>query len=59
MPGFFNIELDIDLHENFEWNDFSSQEKATLIHEYIHYLQDISTTQGLANFNFFTMINFI
>lgn len=52
MPGFFNIELDTKLHDGFEWNDFNSQEKATLVHEYIHYLQDISTTQGLANYNY-------
>lgn len=52
LPGFFKIELDLELHDNFKWEEFTDSQKATVIHEYIHYLQDISTTHGFSNFNF-------
>lgn len=52
MPGFFKIELDVALHDEFSWNEFTESEKATVIHEYIHYLQDISTAYGISNFNY-------
>lgn len=56
IPGFFLMKLNFNLHENFEWEEFKEEDKATIIHEYIHYLQDISTTHGIANFNFIAQI---
>ncbi|MBQ3600431.1 MAG: hypothetical protein II992_04410 [Lachnospiraceae bacterium] len=50
IPGFFKISINKELHEGIAWNDFNEEEKATLVHEYIHFLQDISTTRGINNF---------
>lgn len=50
VPGFFKISIDKMLFEGITWNDFNSEEKATLVHEYVHFLQDISTTRGTNNF---------
>ena len=50
IPGFFKISIDKKLFEGITWNDFNSEEKATLVHEYVHFLQDISTTRGINNF---------
>ena len=32
-----------------EMNKWSDKQKSTFLHEYIHFLQDISTVQGLQN----------
>lgn len=48
-PAFFRI----DICENFDfncWNCNTNHQKAILLHEYIHYLQDISTGYGCRNF---------
>lgn len=46
FPSFFTIHLDTDLPpEQYLKENFDS----TIVHEYIHFLQDISTTYGLAN----------
>jgi hypothetical protein len=50
IPGFFKISINKELYEGIGWNDFSKEEKATLVHEYVHFLQDISTTRGVSNF---------
>lgn len=50
IPGFFKISINKELYEGIQWNDFSKEEKATLVHEYVHFLQDISTTRGVSNF---------
>ena len=57
MPGFFLMNINVDLHNNISWNEFNDEQKSTFIHEYIHYLQDITTTNGFHNFNFFAQIN--
>lgn len=44
------MNVDFDFGE-FSWNNNEPYQKATFVHEYIHYLQDISTTYGLLNFN--------
>lgn len=56
MPGLFKMDIGMNLFENISWNDFSDREKATFIHEYVHYLQDISTTYGISHFNFLSQI---
>lgn len=50
IPGFFKISINKEMYEGIEWNNFTKQEKATLVHEYIHFLQDISTVRGMSNF---------
>ena len=49
LPAFFYIELDC----NIDFQDFENhpdEEKGTFIHEYCHFLQDVSTTYGYSNF---------
>lgn len=50
IAGFFKISINKELYEGIKWEDFSQEEKATLVHEYVHFLQDISTTRGVSNF---------
>lgn len=45
-PGTFILGIDKEFYEGMEYSSFSSEEMATFAHEYIHYLQDISTLQG-------------
>lgn len=46
------IELNIDFDfGEYGWNNNNDYQKATFVHEYIHYLQDISTLYGVLNFN--------
>lgn len=48
-PAFFRI----DLKEEFnftDWNKNTNHQKSVFLHEYIHYLQDITTTYGYLNF---------
>lgn len=52
IPGFFKISINKELHDGIDWTEFSEQEKATFVHEYVHFLQDISTTRGISNFNY-------
>lgn len=46
-PGTFILGIDKSFYEGMRYDSFSRAEMATLTHEYIHYLQDISTLQGL------------
>lgn len=50
IPCFFKISINKELSEGIQWENFSTEEKATLVHEYIHFLQDISLCRGLSNF---------
>lgn len=53
LPSLLRIELNIDFdYGKNNWNNNNDYQKSTFVHEYIHYLQDISTTYGLLNFNF-------
>ena len=51
VKGFFKISLDIELEEGFSINQMTTEELATFVHEYIHFLQNITTTYGAAYFN--------
>lgn len=48
--NFFVMTIDKKLKENIKLWDFSTEELATLVHEYVHFLQNISTTSGLSSF---------
>lgn len=56
IPGFFKISISKNLFENMNWGDFNNEELATLIHEYVHFLQDISTMRGVSNFLYVSKI---
>lgn len=46
------IELNIDFdYGQYNWDNNNDYQKSTFVHEYMHYLQDISTLYGLLNFN--------
>lgn len=49
--GFFVIGLDMQLYEGITLNEFTEEEFATFVHEYIHFLQNITTTYGVTYFN--------
>lgn len=49
--GFFVIGLNMQLYEGITLNEFTEDEFATFVHEYIHFLQNITTTYGVTYFN--------
>lgn len=49
--GFFVIRLDMHLYEGITLNEFTEEQFATFVHEYIHFLQNITTTYGVTYFN--------
>lgn len=52
MPAFLYIQL----NENIDFQNFENhpdEVKGTFIHEYCHFLQDVSTTYGYINFSYF------
>lgn len=49
-PGVYTIKLRKKLHNNMEYEEFNEEEWQTFIHEYVHYLQDISTERGYVYF---------
>ncbi len=49
-PGTFILGIDKAFYEGIEYSSFSNDEMATFAHEYVHYLQDISTLQGVMLF---------
>lgn len=51
LKGFFVIKLDMVLKENIRVDEFSKNEFATFVHEYIHFLQNVSTVHGMYYFN--------
>lgn len=56
IPGFFKLVISKELFDGITWGDFTQEELATLIHEYVHFLQDISTTRGISNFVYVSKI---
>lgn len=50
IKGFFFIRLDMELKEEIRLDEFTKEEYASFIHEYIHFMQNISTTYGLSYF---------
>lgn len=56
VPGFFKISISKEIFEGITWGDFTEEEVATFIHEYVHFLQDVSTTRGCNYFNFVSKI---
>jgi hypothetical protein len=55
-PSFFRIHLDTD-EDVSDFSKISTQTSAALIHEYVHYLQDLTTTYGLMNISY--IVDFI
>lgn len=51
-PGVFIIKLKKKLHENIQYDDFDDEDWQTFVHEYVHFLQDISTGHGYLYFFF-------
>ena len=51
VKGFFQISLNVKLEDSFEIDKMDTEEYATLVHEYVHFLQNISTTHGVTFFN--------
>ena len=49
-PGVFIIKLRKILHEKIEYDDFDDEDWQTFVHEYVHFLQDISTLHGYTYF---------
>ncbi|MCI6465181.1 MAG: hypothetical protein MSA90_06910 [Faecalicatena sp.] len=49
--GFFVISLDMQLSEDIFQSGFTREDFATFVHEYIHFLQNITTTYGVVYFN--------
>lgn len=55
-PSFFRMHIDVD-EDLSDLNNISQSAAATFFHEYIHYIQDISTTYGLLNI--INVVNYI
>lgn len=51
--GVFLVRFQKELQENIPCATFTKAEISTLIHEYVHFLQDISTQTGLIYFRFY------
>jgi len=50
QSGIFMLGINKCFTDGMNWNSFSEIELATFVHEYVHYLQDISTFQGLMRY---------
>ena len=50
-PGTFLIGISKKFFDGMKYSDFTQDEMATFVHEYIHFLQDISTVAGGMNYN--------
>ncbi len=50
-PGTFLVGLSKEFFDGMKYCDFTDAEMATFVHEYIHFLQDISTVVGAMNYN--------
>ena len=50
-PGTFLIGISKEFFDGMKYSDFTEEEMATFVHEYIHFLQDISTVAGGMNYN--------
>lgn len=51
IKDFFVINLGMKLEEGISLDKFTKEELATFVHEYIHFLQNITTTHGASYFN--------
>ena len=45
-PGVFLIKLKMPLHDEMKYDEFDEESWRTFVHEYTHFLQDISTSHG-------------
>ena len=45
-PGVFIIKIKKILHEGVRYDDFDTEDWQTFVHEYVHFLQDVSTSHG-------------
>lgn len=52
IPAFFQILLDFSIDDFKNDKNFSSEKYATFVHEYIHFLQDITTASGISRMIF-------
>ena len=50
-PGTFLIGISKKISDGMIYSDFTLEEMATFVHEYIHLLHDISTVAGGMNYN--------
>lgn len=48
VPAFFEMQVNCPMN-NFDLNNLSDKDLSVFFHEYIHFLQDITTTYGLNN----------
>ena len=55
-PSFFRMHIDVN-EDLADLNNIAQDAAATFLHEYIHYIQDISTTYGLLNI--INVVNYI
>lgn len=53
FPAFFEMQVDCST-KNFDFNTMSNEDLTVLFHEYIHFLQDITTTYGLNNIYYYS-----
>lgn len=51
-PGVFMIKLNKSLYKGVQYDDFDNEDWQTFVHEYVHFLQDISTGHGYLYFFF-------
>lgn len=51
VSGWLVIKINKYFGDHVDLNKLSSEDKGTFIHEYIHFLQDISTASGLSRIN--------
>ncbi|WP_339751112.1 hypothetical protein [Algoriphagus aquimarinus] len=57
-PAFFSIYLEGEFREDYE--NLSNQDLGTFVHEYVHYLQNLTTINGLMSSGlYFTQIHFL
>ena len=51
-PGVFIIKLNKTLHEDLQYDDFDDEDWRNFVHEYVHFLQDISLGHGYLYYYF-------
>ena len=51
-PGVFIIKIEKVLQEDGNYDSFDTEDWQTFVHEYVHYLQDISTVHGYLYYQF-------
>lgn len=54
LPGVFAVNIQKKLKDNILFKEFTGEEFATFVHEYIHFLQDISTQTGIIYLRFYS-----